>query len=565
MSLTRQNLQQIESKTTKFKNLGFSSNATLSNILGNLDSDLDFPLKLSATFPINNSRLIISNSSIVTSDGANKVISPLKKQVFSDLENMWIDFQLNTISDPSIFEITWPTTNTVGKFRRLALSLNKFGKVLAIFSGEAVSQSSLQDPGPLFSRDGYPLGYLDLECTNSLGKFKTAGESLNVISNSGIYRFQAGGGGGGSGTEAQLIDADPVVASDVENLNVVYFNEVTSQYEKANAADVTAKNAIGVYDAENDIVVFKGVVNFSHSEIPYTSLYLSEEIDGGVTLAVTSTIVAYTLNFNKIFVEPSLEESTSSTIVDPNGDKFLLLQPPLIKTLTLESEGGFKYEILVSDAGILSTQTTTNLPSTVFKITKPSGTYARIGVLDDGTLFAQNTTDPSLLIDDYFYILSPNLNQWKFALDDSDNIIMETHANNYYIAANPNTLFEVRQLVSGHGTLGIPVITQSDLIEPQQTSPKDGLSSISVLDSGLADSKVLVSFDDDNVWSSVGSTVGDVKQSALNESSFLSLNGNSWVRADGRNVAGSKFHTITGSATVPTITSLTTIFFIKIN
>jgi hypothetical protein len=551
MSLTRQNLQQIESKTIKFKNLGFSSNVSLNNILDSIDSDLDFPLKLSATFPSNNSKLNISGTTVVAPDGANKIISPIKKQIFSDIPDLWVDFQLKTVSHSDLFDLTWPTTNNIGSYRRLAISLNKFGKVSIVFSDEQLVLADLEDPSSLFPRESYPIGYIDLECNSSLGRFKTPGQVSNIISNETINRFESGGGASGSSFEGQLIDGEPVVAPDVGNLNAVYYNEITQRYEKANASNVSTRSAVGLYDAENNTVVFSGVVNFTHAELPYTNVYLSEDIDGGITLGTTSTILGHTLYFNKLFVSPTVSESTSGTITDPNGDKFLLLQPDLIKTLVLESEGGSKYSVLVSNDGVLSTEPTTELASSIFRTTKPNGTYAKIGVLDDGTLYTEDTSDLSILIDDFFYINSPDLNAWKFTIDDSGDIITKTHANNFYVSATPNNLLEVRQLVSGRGSVAFPNIQSFDLIEPQQTSPREGLTSFSVLKDNENENGVLVSFNNENIWSSVGSTVGDVKQSVLTEEQFLSLNGNAWALMDGRDVTGSVYHAITGNIVIP--------------
>ena len=46
-------------------------------------------------------------------------------------------------------------------------------------------------------------------------------------------------------------------------------------------------------------------------------------------------------------------------------------------------------------------------------------------------------------------------------------------------------------------------------------------------------------------------TVGDVKESMLDPTSFIALNGDSWVPLDGTDVTGSMYETITGNATVP--------------
>lgn len=45
--------------------------------------------------------------------------------------------------------------------------------------------------------------------------------------------------------------------------------------------------------------------------------------------------------------------------------------------------------------------------------------------------------------------------------------------------------------------------------------------------------------------------IGDVKKSMLSEALFQAQNGTGWVLMDGRNVSGSRYHTLTGSVTIP--------------
>jgi hypothetical protein len=45
--------------------------------------------------------------------------------------------------------------------------------------------------------------------------------------------------------------------------------------------------------------------------------------------------------------------------------------------------------------------------------------------------------------------------------------------------------------------------------------------------------------------------IGMIVQSMLTEVQFQSLNGNSWVLANGRDISGSRYASITGSATIP--------------
>ena len=49
----------------------------------------------------------------------------------------------------------------------------------------------------------------------------------------------------------------------------------------------------------------------------------------------------------------------------------------------------------------------------------------------------------------------------------------------------------------------------------------------------------------------INSSIGDVKISMLEDGVFQTVNGSTWVIADGRDVTGSDYHTLTGSAFIP--------------
>jgi hypothetical protein len=199
MATTKQDLRQIEAKTQDFEQLALESGTGLNQIIENIDTDLDFPLKISATFPTADSKLRISNSKMSAPDGVNKITPPVRKQIFPELDSLWIDFQTQSVSSALDFDITWPTTNTVGQFRYMCLTLISSGKIKALFTNEAASEAALVNPGGFFVSGGLPVGYLAIQCTSALGYFKTAGSISNVIESAKIFRFGSGSGGG-SGT-----------------------------------------------------------------------------------------------------------------------------------------------------------------------------------------------------------------------------------------------------------------------------------------------------------------------------------------------------------------------------
>ena len=205
MATTKQDLRQIEAKIQDFEQLGRVSGTGLDQIIESIDTDLDFPLKISATFPIADSKLHLANTKMTAADGVNKVVPPVKKQIFPNLASMWIDFQAPSISrfsSATDFDVAWPATNTVGKFRHVCLTLISSGDIKVLFSDEAVSESALVNPGGLFVAGGLPIGYLTLECTDVLGYFKTSGSATNVIDNTKVFRFGSGAGGGSGAGDA---------------------------------------------------------------------------------------------------------------------------------------------------------------------------------------------------------------------------------------------------------------------------------------------------------------------------------------------------------------------------
>jgi len=92
-----------------------------------------------------------------------------------------INFQTQATTGGTI-DITFPAS-TVGQFRRCGFTFLSTGTLKAIFSAEAATLGAVVNPGTLFDAIGLPIGWIDLECTDAGGEFKTAGSSTNIIEN----------------------------------------------------------------------------------------------------------------------------------------------------------------------------------------------------------------------------------------------------------------------------------------------------------------------------------------------------------------------------------------------
>lgn len=179
----------------------FNRDLTLDEVL--LQRKIDgSPLKLhAASTP--DSKLYFESNIIDTLEGQALVSPPIKNQIQSVVAST-IDFQTGLTTGAS-FNMVIPT-GTVGFFRQAGFSLLSSGVIQVLFSNEAATIPALSNPGSLFSKGAIPIGYIQLECTNVLGFYKTAGSATNIIENivsgnSRIFIFGSGGSGG-SGSDS---------------------------------------------------------------------------------------------------------------------------------------------------------------------------------------------------------------------------------------------------------------------------------------------------------------------------------------------------------------------------
>jgi hypothetical protein len=154
-----------------------------------------------ATTP--DSKLYIDASAVPTIEGMGKVIPPIGNTIPA-VSASTLDFQGSHATTGASFTVSWPTS-TVGKFRRMGLTLISDGSIQALFTASEytlLTDAQAVDPATVLVSSGLPLGFIDLECTDVAGKFKTAGSATSVIENkvSGVPRIFIFGSGGGAGS-----------------------------------------------------------------------------------------------------------------------------------------------------------------------------------------------------------------------------------------------------------------------------------------------------------------------------------------------------------------------------
>lgn len=218
------------------------------------------PLGLYATWPTPDSKLNFWDASLKAGNDSYRIISSVKKQVFDSLSGLYINFQTQAVSNAAYFDLQWPTSNTIGKFRRIGFTLVGTGKIKVLFSEEFSSEASLPNAGTLLVSGGQPLGYINVICTNALGYFKTATSTSSIIENKKIFLFAAGGGGG-AGTG----DANSFTENLKHRLVNSYYNYVTplvfSSIEQTMTASATAIFDVvdGVYRYDSAGAEFKSI------------------------------------------------------------------------------------------------------------------------------------------------------------------------------------------------------------------------------------------------------------------------------------------------------------------
>ena len=254
--------------TTELKML--TGNATLGSLAGELlNTTLDriglsvnTPMYLSASFPTSDSLLNIGSSLVESGDGSGKSIAPLNSTIPAPTSITTINFQTGSISGQTVQvdggSFALPT-GTVGYYRRMVFVLRDDGSIDTTFSTEVASLSSLDNAGTLLASllltPGLPIGWIDLECDDTAGKYRTAGSSTSIIENKvgsdfRIVRITGGSSGGGGGDvsaeAAARLAADSTLQAHInaeitarDNADVTLQNNINSEITARTDSDVT--------------------------------------------------------------------------------------------------------------------------------------------------------------------------------------------------------------------------------------------------------------------------------------------------------------------------------------
>lgn len=282
-----------------------------------------------------------------------------------------------------------------------------------------------------------------------------------AMNKAGIYAFPAENKFNG-----QMFDGFPVKAISVNHMDVVYWNTTNNRYEQAlaNTGD-EREQAVGIYLADLNIVVHRGIIDYPHSLSPNDPIYLSTSIVGQPTASFSNVVIGRAMPNSRMMVD--FEKTTSGT-TDANfdGDFTVDLTPPVVRELTLKDDNGVLWDVIVSDEGLLSTVPySARLADPTFRIPKIDFSFAQLRVKTDGELIVVSPpVDAGAQLDEFYYLQSPNGICWKLTVNLSNEIVMQSHRNSFLIKSeNYINHFAVQQQNPNQSLTYLQVIPQGEL------------------------------------------------------------------------------------------------------
>jgi hypothetical protein len=368
----------------------------------------------------------------------------------------------------------------------------------------------------------------------------------------------------------QTFDAFPNIGLTLNNKSIAYFDTLNNRYEAAVADGSNRQFAVGMYLFDQGTVVTEGMVDWPHQLNPYRPLYLSDTTGGQITLAKTSVKIGFALPNNKIFIRIASDaaEGSSGLSQTPDGDVEINLNPSLIRELTLEDEVGGKWDITVSDKGVLTaTSGSTREPDPVFKILRLDESYAQVKVNSSGKLVIYSPPlDADAITDNAYYLQSPSLICWKFSVNLNDNIVMMVFNNSFFLSSGEFDIFVVKQSEVDKALVYQSTYEAIDLPDEPEL--------ISTLTPGtyvreVVGGKQVPCWFDGTAWrvTGVGEPVGSVDHSILSQTQYQARRGTGWVQySSGMSIAGSQLAVVTGLTTVSGLGTIAgTNTYIRIN
>jgi hypothetical protein len=325
---------------------------------------------------------------------------------------------------------------TASYYVQLGIELRSDGKFYAIWGTPAASAGAAT--APEFSSGALQILIVTLhdDGTGGLWHFITP-----VKSDIGIIKIgSAGGGSSSSGT------------SSIGRIN--YLDSVSSSMPSVDPSTVD-----GYTIANNDIVLFTNLSTATQNNkvykatvaggaISWTLLKLGSDSSGtpakGDGLFVMSGAQYRDSLWFFLTDKWNEHQLNLGAIRDRDGNILIPLYPPIVEQWVIQDSGLTSWLITIDDSGVLSS-TDTGVPDAVttkFKVTKPDASYAEITINTSGELIVNSPVVSSgLLLNDYFYISSPNGQRWKVTVNNSNEVVTQSVDNTLLVKNDKGKIF----------------------------------------------------------------------------------------------------------------------------
>lgn len=159
---------------------------------------------------------------------------------------------------------------------------------------------------------------------------------------------------------------------------------------------------------------------------------------------VAGANITITANANDLTIAST---GASDGLVNAAGNVEIKLKPD-VDPFVLQSPDTVKWDILVSNAGVLSAVSGSTGVVTNIKVTKPDTSQASFAITNGGVLQVVYPPAGGETLDDTFYIESPDGTAWKLTVNNSNIIVMSsdsTYANTFKVLNDKNDVLMALQ------------------------------------------------------------------------------------------------------------------------
>lgn len=259
--------------------LGLASSSSVQSALEAANNELDIPFRLYANDPAD-AILNIGSNEVDSGDGSKQVNAPNAN--WESFPGATINFQTGAVTGSVVLEggaFSLPVCLVTDYIRVVFVYDSANNRIDSKISGFSNLLANLQNPSVVYQElKGAKLGWIDLQCTNASGQYKTADSATDVVENSQIYRF--GNGDDGSLNVFEIVNYDDSDDSETLKSEIHYSVKLTGAAITLNLPAGETGSAIRVSDDNDNFATFNVTIDGNGSETIAGSLTYTLDSNG---------------------------------------------------------------------------------------------------------------------------------------------------------------------------------------------------------------------------------------------------------------------------------------------